>query len=80
MKEISMSLVSFFSRQLGIFSLKIGKNLRFLALGTVPFIGPSYISEKKAVILILNKNVSETVLGAKCRFTFSVEAKPVRSK
>jgi hypothetical protein len=33
--------------ELGIFSLKIGKNLGFLALGMVPFTGTSYIREKK---------------------------------
>jgi hypothetical protein len=34
---------------LGIFSLKIGKNLGFLALGMVPFTGTSYIRKKNAV-------------------------------
>ena len=44
-----MSVVFFFpASQLGIFSLKIGKNHRFLALGTVPFIGTSYIRKKNA--------------------------------
>jgi hypothetical protein len=32
--------------ELGIFSLKIGKNLGFLALGMVPFTGTSYIRKK----------------------------------
>ena len=50
MKEIAMSVVVFFpASQLGIFSLKIGKNHRFLALGTVPFIGTSYIRKNNAV-------------------------------
>ena len=43
-----MSLVSFFASQLGIFSLKIGKNHRFLALGTGRFFGTSYIRKKNA--------------------------------
>jgi hypothetical protein len=34
--------------ELGMFSLKIGKNLGFLALGMVPFIGTSYIRKKNA--------------------------------
>jgi hypothetical protein len=34
--------------ELGIFNLKIGKNLGFLALGMVPFTGTSYTREKNA--------------------------------
>jgi hypothetical protein len=35
--------------ELGIFNLKIGKNLGFLALGMVPFTGTSYIRKKKTL-------------------------------
>jgi cell division GTPase FtsZ len=34
--------------ELGIFNLKIGKNIGVLALGMVPFTGTSYIREKNA--------------------------------
>jgi hypothetical protein len=34
--------------ELGIFNLKIGKNLGVLALGMVPFTGTSYIRKKNA--------------------------------
>jgi hypothetical protein len=34
--------------ELGISSLKIGKNLGFLVLGMVPFTGTSYIRKKNA--------------------------------
>jgi hypothetical protein len=34
--------------EMGIFSLKTGKNLGFLALGMVPFTGTSYITKKNA--------------------------------
>jgi hypothetical protein len=40
--------VDFLACELGIFSLKIGKNLGFLALGMVPFTGTSYIRKKNA--------------------------------
>jgi hypothetical protein len=37
--------------ELGIFSLKIGENLGFLALRMVPFTGTSYVREKNAGLL-----------------------------
>jgi hypothetical protein len=39
--------VNILACELGIFSLEIGKNLGFLALGMVPFTGTSYIRKKK---------------------------------
>jgi hypothetical protein len=42
--------VNILAFELGIFSLKFGKNLGFLALGMVPFTGTSYIRKKNAVI------------------------------
>jgi hypothetical protein len=41
---------------LGIFSLKIGKNLGVLALGMVPFTGTSYIRKKTAVNVLSLKS------------------------
>ena len=38
-----MSAVYFLASELGNFSLQIGKNQQFLALGMVPFIGTSHI-------------------------------------
>jgi hypothetical protein len=42
--------VDILAYELGIFNLKIGKNLGFLALGMVPFTGTSYIRKKNAVM------------------------------
>jgi hypothetical protein len=44
--------VDILAYELGIFSLKIGKNLGVLALGMVPFTGTSYIREKNAAVTV----------------------------
>jgi hypothetical protein len=51
MRNITMLINTAFdvlACELGIFSLKIGKNLGFIELGMVPFTGTSYIRKKTA--------------------------------
>ena len=48
-----------FACELGIFNLKIGKNLGVLALGMVPFTGTSYIRKKNTVIRRIFKHLDE---------------------
>ena len=48
-----------FACELGIFNLKIGKNLGVLALGMVPFTGTSYIRKKNTVTLSLLSPLGE---------------------
>jgi hypothetical protein len=47
--------VNILACELGIFSLNIGKNLDFLALGMVPFTDTSYIRGKHAEPFFRNK-------------------------
>ena len=62
-----MSLVSlFFASQLGIFSLKIGKNHRYLELGMVPFISTSYIRKKNAGIGIISSQAISLMIFMRC--------------
>ena len=42
-----------FACELGIFNLKIGKNLGVLALGMVPFTGTSYIRKENTGMYVL---------------------------
>jgi hypothetical protein len=49
--------VNILACELGIFSLKIGKNLGFLALGMVLFTGTSYIREKNAGLLLNTRDI-----------------------
>ena len=62
---IDVSGLFFWAYDLGNFSLLIGKNQQFLALGMVPFIGTSYIREKnccKVNILHFNGTVARVEL------------------
>jgi hypothetical protein len=50
-----MPVVYFSAGEMGIFSLRFGKNLGVLALGMVPFIDTTFIMKKKLLRVVLLK-------------------------